>query len=440
MEFKRFADEFGACPAPLPRPLRVLLLLGSLHGGGAERVAVQLLRGLDPARFDVAMGLLRAAGPYLAEADTSRVMAAPRGERFDFDGPGRALLRPAKLLNGAIAAPRAFRAMIEEFRPDVVLSFLKGTNLIAWRALAGLSGDRPRWIAREGNNVLAVIADETPGPLAARAVRELTARAYTRADRVLTLSAGLAGDIARDLSLDPGKIAWIPNPVDIARVRQRADEPLPDPGSDPPTRPFVLAAGRLERQKGHDLLLRAYAACGAAASHDLVILGQGSLASDLRAQADRLGIARQVRFAGFAANPFAWMAKCALFVLPSRWEGFGSVLAEAMAAGAPVLAADCAYGPREIVAHGETGWLVPVEDAAALGAAMQRLLGDPALRHRLAEAGQASAERFALPVILERYGALLEAVGRGGERAERQRAARPEGGWPSAAFGSTGSA
>ena len=388
-----------------PTRLKVLLLLSSLHGGGAERVAVHLLGGLDPARFDVRMGLLRAAGPYLAEADAAQIAVAPDSERFDFDGPNSGLFRPATLFSGIFAAPRAFRSMIEEFRPNVVLSFLKGTNLIVWRALAGLSPkNRPRWIAREGNNVLAVIEQETPGPLAAKAVRALTARAYARADRVLTLSAGLAGDIASQLGLDPAKVAWIPNPVDLDAVQRRAHEPL----ANRPPRPFILTAGRLEHQKGHDLLLRAFAASGAAASHDLVILGTGSLEAELRALAERLGIAAQVRFGGFVANPFAWMARCDLFVLPSRWEGFGSALAEAMAAGAPVLAANCDYGPREIVTHGDDGWLVPVDNQAALGAAMMRLLGDPGLRQRLATAGRLSATRFALPTILERYAALLE--------------------------------
>ena len=402
-----------------PAPLRVLLLLTSLHGGGAERVAVHLLNGLDPARFDVRMGLLRATGPYLAEADAVRIAVAPDSERrFDFAGANSELFRPARLLNGIVAAPRAFRAMIEEFRADVVLSFLKGTNLMVARAIAGLAPEnRPHWIAREGNNVLAVIEDETPGLSAARAVRALTARAYRQADRVLTLSAGQAGTIAGQLGLDPAKVAWIPNPVDLDAVQRGASKPL----VDQPQRPFILTAGRLERQKGHDQLLRAFAEGGASASHDLAILGKGSLEAELRALAQRLGIAAQVRFAGFAPTPFAWMAQCDLFVLPSRWEGFGSALAEAMAAGAPVLAADCDYGPREIVAHGVSGWLVPVDDQAALGAAMMRLLGDLGVRQRLATAGQASAERFALPVILERYGALLDEVAALAPRQDRPR-------------------
>lgn len=396
-----------AGPLPRDEPVRVLLLLSSLHGGGAERVAVHLLNGLDPARFEVRMGLLRAAGPYLAEVDRARLVVAPHGDRrFDFDGSNRSQFRPAKLWRGVFDAPRAVRAMIEEVRPHVVLSFLKGTNLIAWRALAGMGQARPRWIAREGNNALAVIAEEAPFPLAARGIAALTARAYRAADAVLTLSEALGRDLTRDFALDPARVATIPNPVDTAAVRAAASERPRDLRE----RAFVLAAGRLEWQKGHDLLLRAFAASGAAARRDLVILGAGSREAELRRLATNLGIAGAVRWPGFQANPFAWMAACDLFVLPSRWEGFGLALAEAMAAGAPVLAADCDYGPGEIVRHGEDGWLVAPEDAAALAEALGDLLADQGLRARLAAAGRRSVERFALPVVLARYAALIEDV------------------------------
>ena len=402
----------GPVIAPsLPRdePLRVLLLLSSLHGGGAERVAVQLLDRLDPARFQATMGLLRAAGPYLGAVDPARLIVAPDGDRrFDFDGANRAQFAPAKLVRGACEAPRAFAAMIEHVRPDVVLSFLKGTNLMVWRALARLPQPRPRWIAREGNNVLAVIAEEAPFALAARGVAALTARAYRAADRVLAISADLARDIARDLALDPAQVAAIHNPVDVAAIREAARE---RPAALP-TRPFILAAGRLEHQKGFDLLLHAFAYSGAAASHDLVILGQGSLGAALRGLAGSLGIADRVRWPGFQANPFAWMAAADLFVLSSRWEGFGNVLVEAMAAGAPVLAADCDYGPREIVTHGISGWLVAPAGADALADGLTTLLDDAGLRARLAAAGCRAAEKFAIDKLTARYAALLEEVAR----------------------------
>jgi glycosyltransferase involved in cell wall biosynthesis len=117
-----------------------------------------------------------------------------------------------------------------------------------------------------------------------------------------------------------------------------------------------------------------------------------------------------VHWPGFQANPYGWMAACDVFAMPSRWEGFGLALAEAMAAGAPVLAAACDYGPAEIVAHGVDGWLVPPDDAPALGEGLRSLLGDDSLRSRISAAARISVERFDRAPILERYAALIEAV------------------------------
>ena len=134
------------------------MLLSSLHGGGAERVAVHLMNRMDPRRFDIRMGLLRAAGPYMGQVDMDRVLVAPEGERyFNYDGPNSAQYTTGKVIGSAVRAPLAFRKMIRDAQPDVVMSFLKGTNLLAWLGLACIGRNRPKWIAREGNNVLSVI-------------------------------------------------------------------------------------------------------------------------------------------------------------------------------------------------------------------------------------------------------------------------------------------
>lgn len=379
--------------------VRVLLLLSSLHGGGAEKVAVHLLNHLDPGRFETRMGLLRASGPWLADADRSRIMVAPDSGRFVYEGANSSFYRPDRLLAGVTAAPRAFSQMVREFRPHVVMSFLKGTSLAVWRALGGLGTERPRFIVREGNNTLAVIEEELRNPLARRIVRGLTARAYRSADCVLANSTDMARGIARDLGLDPTKLRVVNNPIDLDGIRRLAHEPL----DRAPPRPFILSVGRLEYQKAQDVLLRAFAAANIRATHDLVILGRGTLEPALRTLAARLGVADRVHLPGFAANPYAWMAAADLFVLPSRWEGFPTAAAEALGAGVPVLLSDCRFGPRDVVEDGISGWIVPVDDVTALRDAIDRLIAKPGLRARLAAAGAARAEGFRLESMLARY-------------------------------------
>lgn len=386
-------------------PLRVLLLLGNWVVGGAERVAVHLMNAL-PAHWDVRLGLLHAGTAWMDELDPERVLVAPQAAaRFRYDRPNADLFRAGTLVSGALHGPRALRAMIRQSRPDVVVSFLKGTAILTWLALMGLR-ERPRWIAREGNNVFATAFEETPHLLMRRASLGLTAMAYRRADAVLTNARDMARDLVSAFALDPAKVRTIHNPVDIDRVQRLARGPLRIHSG----RPYLLAAGRLEYQKGHEILLAAFAASRARTTHDLVVLGEGSRAAELRALAGSLGLSERVRFVGVERNPHAWSARADLFVMPSRWEGFPNAAAEAMAVGTPLLLADCDYGPRELTGNGRFGTLVPVDDAAALAAAMDRLLANPDRRHARAAAALDWVRQFSVDTIVGRYAELIAAV------------------------------
>ncbi|MGI8840035.1 MAG: glycosyltransferase, partial [Caulobacteraceae bacterium] len=338
---------FTPVEANAEAPVRVMLLLGSLSGGGAERVAVNLMNRCDPGAVDMRLGLLRRVGPYLDEVDPRRV-SAPPDSRF-----GRA---------GVFGAPSAIARMIGAAPPRVLMSFGMGVNMLAWLTLRGLGGDRPTWICREDSNAEAEIANLTASPIARAAVGAAMRRVYCSADALLAVSQDLASRMERRLGISTGAMRVIDNPIDVAQIARLAARPL----TEAPGRSFIVTAGRLTRQKGHDLLIEAFARGGATNDMDLVILGEGPLEGALRAQAGALGVGDRVRFLGFQANPWAWIARARLFVLPSRWEGFGNVVAEALACGVPALVTDCDFGPREQVVHGASGWVVAAGDAGAL--------------------------------------------------------------------------
>ncbi|MBA3810337.1 MAG: glycosyltransferase [Caulobacteraceae bacterium] len=364
-------------------PVRVMLLLGSLSGGGAERVAVNLANRCDPTRVDLRLALLRRTGPYLAEIDSGRVDApAPR----------------TVSLGGFARAPGDIARMIRARQPEVLMSFGMGVNLLAWLALRGLGENRPRWLCREDNNSDAQIDNLLGNPLGRRLIRAATRRVHRSADGVVAVARDLASTFEGRVG-SSGRLRTIYNPIDVARIERSALEA----SVEVPERPFIVAAGRLERQKGYDLLIEAFARSRAASAMDLVILGQGSLEDALKRQAAALGVGDRVRFPGFQANPWAWFARARLFVLASRWEGFGNVVAEALACAVPVLVTDCDFGPREQVVHGQSGWVVPSGDAGALTAALDRLLGEPDLRGRLSAGGKARSAAFDLPVIAAAY-------------------------------------
>ena len=398
--FHRFAGD----------PLRVLLLLPSLHGGGAERVAVHLANRIDRSRFDLRIGLLRRAGPYLGDVDPSLVITPAGSDWLHDEGANADQYRVGAMAASALRGPSGVAEMVRAARPEVVVSFLKGMSLATWVGLKRLRADeRPVWIAREGNNTDAVIDDELANPLGRFAMKRLIRACYRDADCFLANSNDMAAALTPRLGLDPAKVRAINNPVDVARVAARSVEPLPGG----PVRPFIVTVGRLEHQKGQDLLLRAFVASPACRDLDLVILGRGSLEAKLKALARSLGIADRLRFEGFVANPWAWIAKARLFVLPSRWEGCSSAVGEALACGAPALVTDCEFGPRELVEHGTSGWVVRRGDAHALAVGLETLLGDELLAARLGRAARPRALQFNVDQMVGGYSRLfLEQAGR----------------------------
>jgi glycosyltransferase involved in cell wall biosynthesis len=373
---------------------RVMMLLGSLSGGGAERVAVNLMNRCDSARVDLRLGLLSRSGPYLADVDPTLV-SAPAERR--------------EALSGTLRAPADMARMIRDVRPQVVMSFGMGINMLTWLALKGLGRRRPRWICREDSNPRAEIDNLLTNPVGRAAVDMARRRMHRSADGFVAVARDLAARLDGVNGRRSAPTQVIYNPVDVARIEREAAR-LP---SVTPIRPFLVAAGRLVQQKGFDLLIKAFADSRAARGMDLVILGDGPLERDLRRQAADLGVADRVRFLGFQDNPWAWFARARLFVLSSRWEGFGNVVAEALACGAPTLVTDCDFGPREQVEHGVSGWVAPV-DAAALTAALDRLLADPALCNRLARAGRTRALAFDIDTIAEAYTELFLRMARPG--------------------------
>jgi len=381
-------------PAP-GEPTRVLFLLATLDGGGAERTVLTLIPHLQARGLDARVGLLARRGELDGDIDPSRVVLPRLAPTWMTYGPEPG---PGRLLAGVPLVPLQQLDLIRQVRPHVVVSCTAAMNLAALVSTRAYGRRRVAWILREGNNTRAILECDAPGRLG-RSVRRLATRVvYRSPDRVLTISNGVAEGLERDFGVRPDRIQVVHNPVEVSRISRLAQEAE---GALFPPR-FIVACGRLHRQKGFDLLLHAFARLPDA-NLVLAILGEGPERGRLEWLARELGIAERLRMPGFVPNPWAWIARASTFVLSSRWEGFGSVLVEAMACGAPVVAADCEHGPREIVRDGETGLLARADDAASLSAAIQRVLADPPFARQLAARGRLRAMDFDAPAIGDRY-------------------------------------
>jgi glycosyltransferase involved in cell wall biosynthesis len=202
---------------------------------------------------------------------------------------------------------------------------------------------------------------------------------YRHADAVVVPSRGAAHDLATFAALPLDHIRVVANPVVTPDLAEWAAKPPPHPWFDEQV-PVVLGVGELSERKDFATLVRAFARLRRDRRCRLVILGDGRRRDELLGLAGRLGISDDFALPGFVPNPYAAMARAAAFALTSRWEGLGIVLVEALALGTPSVACDCPSGPREVLADGAYGPLVPVGDDAALASALARLLDDPPAR------------------------------------------------------------
>lgn len=325
---------------------KLLFLIPTLTGGGAERVVVTLLQHLDRSRFELA----------LAVVDT-------RDAAFRDEVPADVEFIDLGCRRVRHALPKLVRLLWRR-RPDVVMSTLGHLNLALAMVRPLLPGST-RYVARETTVVSNGIAGYSRPQLWAWAYR----RFYGRLDRVVCQSLGMRDDLVQNFGLEAKRTVIIHNPVD----RRRIAAALADAGqtTTPPGLLRVVAAGRLSAEKGFDLLLDALALSRRRDLH-LTILGEGPLRAELNARAEALGIAERVHFAGFVRNPYPTLSAADLFVLSSRYEGFPNVVLEALACGTPVVATPAPGGVREIL-DGVAGCIVADEvSAPALAAALDR--------------------------------------------------------------------
>jgi len=199
---------------------------------------------------------------------------------------------------------------------------------------------------------------------------------------------------------------YLPNFVDDATAAPVTRAALETPADAK----VILALGRLHRNKAFDVLLRALAEVPGAV---LWLAGAGPEEAALKSLARELGVFERVRFLGWRADVAALFAAADLFVSSSRHEPLGNVVIEAWAQRRAVVSTASA-GPASLIRDGETGLLVPVEDHAALAAAMERALGDPALRSRLAQAGRLAYEAsFTEQAVVAQYRQFFDRIAGG---------------------------
>jgi glycosyltransferase involved in cell wall biosynthesis len=338
------------------RQRAIAFFLPSVCGGGAERVIVNLVQGMTDRGLPVDLVLSAAEGVFLGQL--------PRAVRVvDLGAP--------RVLRSVGALSRYLRRE----QPRALVSSMGHANIAAiWASRLARRGTPV--VVTEHNTLSQATQQESrvPGYFWPPLMRIF----YPWADSIVAVSRGVADDLARTSGLPRERIEVVYNPVItpamIAQARQVPSHSWFGQGQPP----VILGAGRLTRQKDFLTLIRAFAEVRRCRTAHLMIVGEGEDRPALEALARELGVANDVSLPGFQENAMALMARSAVFVLSSAWEGLPTVLIEALAAGTRVISTDCPSGPREILQDGRFGALVPVGDAGALAAAILQTLEQPA--------------------------------------------------------------
>jgi len=223
---------------------------------------------------------------------------------------------------------------------------------------------------------------------------------FSNVKKIITCSSAIEKKLIIDYGLKNVKTIY--NPIDLKLVKQKLLAKKPFEFD------YILAVGRLSRQKGFDILIKAFAKTDLKNMIKLIILGEGEERKNLKELIAKLSLKNQVLLLGKVDNPFIYMRYAKFFILSSRCEGFAIVLLEALACQAPVIAANCETGPSEIIENGENGLLIPVEDENALKVVMEKLFYDRELYERLKTNTRKSVTRFDVKNIAKDWRKLLE--------------------------------
>jgi glycosyltransferase involved in cell wall biosynthesis len=411
-----------ATKAPDPgAPSHIALFMPSLGGGGVERVMLNLARAFLKRGHRVDLLVCRTAGSFRdqisAQLDVVALQAAsawwarllilaadPKGLKTWL----RSLLFPFQGFGEFRCFADLLRYLRRE-RPSVLLSAMTKPNFMAvWaRHLAGV----PTRVVISEHNTFSLAQSFPAKKKWERRQRHLPTmveRVYSGADAIIAVSNGVADDLAQCTGILRERITTIYNPIVTPELVRQATAPLDHPWLQSGTPPVVLGVGRFHEQKDFPTLLRAFARVRAKQAARLMILGEAdakhtTFRAELMTLATQLGIADDVALPGFVANPFAYLARAAVFVLSSAWEGLPSVLIEALACGCPVVSTDCPSGPAEILENGKYGPLVPVGDEVMLAEAILSVLNTPPNRDCL----RARGALFAVDHVADRYLAAL---------------------------------
>ena len=353
--------------------MKVLIFVPNFHCGGAQRTIINLFNNINDEKITIKLVVGDGTGEARKWVNTTEgiIDLEKKRLRYLFFSLRKTILRE---------------------KPDIVFSTMVDSNLICIFACLSII-NRPKIIIRETN------------PHRNRKEfnfikRFLIKFFYKYADKIISLSSGVKDEISEDYNLSSKKIITIHNPVEIDKIKSEASIQTKTPwGNWSKNHYVVISIGRLIFQKGYDVLIESMTKISLPVK--LIIIGEGEERDNLEKKISEYNSKDNIMLAGFQYDIANWLTKADLFVLSSRWEGFGHVIIEAMASGIPVLSTNCPHGPKDIIVNNHNGRLVDF-NADKIALEISELLSSKS-RHKYVENAFKDIVKFSSKNISKQY-------------------------------------
>jgi len=349
---------------------KIMLIVPSLVRGGVERVVSILSKELSK-YFEVYVIIYH--GPVEYEIEEKLI---------NLETPTGSFLR--KIKNTFYRVVKLKR-LIKKISPDYIVSFMGNLQpILTFEPVIVSIHNNPDFFPLDEKFLLKTVYK------------------FSNVKKIVTCSSAIEKKLIINYGLKNVKTIY--NPIDLKLVKQKLFAQKPFEFD------YILAVGRLSKEKGFDILIKSFAKSDLKNMVKLVILGEGKERKNLEKLIIKLGLKSQVLLFGKVDNPFIYMKYAKFFVLSSRYEGLPMVLLEALACGTPVITSDCETGPTDIVENEENGLLVPVGDENALKVAMEKLFYDTGLYKRLKTNIQRSIKKFSIKNIVKDWINLFQEI------------------------------
>lgn len=343
--------------------MRVIIFYRNLEQGGVQRMMVNLVNYLSGMGFEVTLLLIHKKGKFLDLVNSSIEV------------------REMKSSNYLSLVPSLMRELKKESY-DILFTATPSLNIVSILAKI-FAFAKTKIVISERTDPIKEFKGTPFGIY--KLSFFMIPLIYRFSDGIIAVSKGVAKKISKIAAIKPGRVEIIYNPAFSEENLQQLTIPLDDEWLNDKSIPVIISAGRLTYQKNFELLIKSIKILSDRRKVRLIILGEGELKDELLELVNRLALENSVKFVGFQMHPITWISQSDVFVLSSRWEGFGNVLIDALSAQITIVSTDCPSGPGEILDGGKYGYLLNSFEESDMAIAIEKALYNPLDRASLLE-------------------------------------------------------